>query len=439
MTLRRKFLLYLLAVHAVFAGCAIWFLRVTPVWLIGVEVLFVVSLTLGIHLIKSIFGPLDLFRSGSSYLQESDFTTRFKPTGHLDVDQLIAVYNAMADTLREERTHNEEQEHLLRQVMDESPGSVITLDVHGNLATVNPAAEKLLRQPKEALIGCSLDDLETPLAPELAAMPPTGSRLLTLRGRSRVRCQTGTFMDRGFPHRFLLLDELTEELHQSEKQAYEKLVRMMSHEVNNTCGAVQSLLESCLSYRRQLDDTDRVDFSQAMEVAIKRTVNLNSFMRGFADVVRLPQPQVQFCNPWEIAAQVGLLYRERCGEKAITVREDFADNLPPVSCDPVQLEQVLVNVVKNAVQAIESTGRAGEIVLQGGLVNGHPFLAVNDTGPGLNAQTQDQLFTPFFTTRQQGQGIGLTMVQEILLAHGFDFSLENGRLGGAEFRIIFED
>jgi signal transduction histidine kinase len=252
-----------------------------------------------------------------------------------------------------------------------------------------------------------------------------------------VRCQAATFMDRGFPRRFFILDELTDELHKTEKHAYEKLIRMMSHEVNNTSGAVQSLLQSCLVYRRQLADEDREDFVQALEIAIQRTANLDQFMRGFANVVRLPQPVLQPSNPWEIASQVGLLFRDQCKAAEITWREEFESDLPQVDCDPVQLEQVLLNVAKNAVEAIQSANESGEIVVRGVRQGRRSLLAVSDSGPGLSPEVQAQLFTPFYTTRENGQGIGLTMVQEILLAHGFDFTLENRAPTGARFTIVF--
>jgi signal transduction histidine kinase len=314
---------------------------------------------------------------------------------------------------------------------------VITLDVDGRVDTVNPAAEALLNVRADAMVGRPLAELGTSFAGQLARIPRDESRMLTLRGRRRVRCQAATFMDRGFPRRFLLLDELTDELHRTEKHAYEKLIRMMSHEVNNTSGAVQSLLQSCLVYARQLADGDREDFARALEVAIQRTAHLDEFMRGFASVVRLPRPRPQPSNPWEIAAQVGLLFRDRCKAGNITWREEIEPDPPQVDCDPVQLEQVLVNVVKNAVEAIQAGGKPGEIVIRGGRQGHRSFLSVVDSGPGFSPEVQAQLFTPFYTTRDKGQGIGLTMVQEILLAHGFDFTLENRDGGGAEFAIVF--
>jgi len=436
-TLRLRFLVYLVTLHAVFAGCAIWFLWDRRVWLIAVEAFFVVSLAVGVWLLRAFFGPLKLIDSGAQYLKDGEFTTRFRETGQGDMDRLVDVYNRMVDKLREERIRNEEQEQLLRKVMAESPGGVITLDVDGKVDTVNPAAEALLNTDAAAMIGRSLDELGTPFARELGRIPRDESRLLSVRGRRRVRCQAASFMDRGFPRRFFTLDELTEELHRTEKHAYEKLIRMMSHEVNNTSGAVQSLLQSCLVYRRQLADEDREDFARALEVAIQRTANLDEFMRGFANVVRLPLPVMQPSNPWEIASQVGLLYRDQCKASEITWSEQIDSDLPQVDCDPVQLEQVLLNVVKNAVEAIQTTRLPGEINVRGTRQGRHSLLSVSDSGTGLSPEVQAHLFTPFYTTRDNGQGIGLTMVQEILMAHGFDFTLENRASTGARFTIVF--
>jgi nitrogen fixation/metabolism regulation signal transduction histidine kinase len=444
-TLRRKFLVYLIILHAVFAGCAVFFLRAIPVGLIIVEAFFVISFVVGLKLLHRFFTPISLIRSGSHYLREQDFMTRFTATGQPDMDQLVEVYNHMADRLREERIRSEEQEHLLQRVIENSPGGIITLDVDGLVTSVNPAAQKLIGRKEIDLVGLSLEGLGNPFARQLAGLSRDEGRLLTLYGRRRVRCQAAEFMDRGFTRRFLLLDELTQELHENEKAAYEKLIRMMSHEVNNTSGAVQSLLQSCLAYGRQLADGDREDFRRALEVAITRTANLDSFMSGFAEVVRLPRPRLQLSDPWEIARQVGLLFRDSCEKAGITWREEVAPGLSEVMCDPVQMEQVFVNLVKNAIQAIGSKEKAGntprEIVLRGGHEARGTFLALRDTGHGLADDVQAQLFTPFFTTRKEGQGLGLTMVQEILLAHGFEFTFENiagsANSGGAEFIIVF--
>ena len=250
------------------------------------------------------------------------------------------------------------------------------------------------------------------------------------------------FFDRGFPRSFLLLEELTEELRASEKAAYGKLIRMMSHEINNSVGAVGSLLDSFRGYAGDLGGEDRDDFLQAITVAITRLENLRAFMNGFAEVVRLPPPDRRATNLKQLLDEILLLWRPELDRRRIRVTWAHAEPLPPIELDRNQIEQVLVNVLKNAV---ESIGEDGAIALSlgweagrnGSAPRSRPVLAIEDSGPGIPEDVQPLLFTPFFSTKKNGRGLGLTLVQEILSAHGFEFSLGQGKGGGAEFRVGF--
>lgn len=257
--------------------------------------------------------------------------------------------------------------------------------------------------------------------------------MLSLGGRRRVKCQALTFMDRGFAHRFLLMDELTEELHRTETAAYEKLIRVMSHEVNNTTGAVGSLLDSCLGYGSQIGEADREDFVRAISVAISRTGRMNQFMQNFADVIRLPAPARQDADLGELISETALLLREESARRRVNWDLQVEKGMPRISIDPVQMEQVLINIFKNALEAI---GEEGLITVRLSLRRNRPVLVVADTGDGFTAETRTHLFTPFYSTRKEGQGIGLTLVREILLRHGFDFNLQRSEADLTEFTIF---
>ncbi len=140
------------------------------------------------------------------------------------------------------------------------------------------------------MVGRRLESLTSPLGKALADLAPGDAQLVGMLGARRVKCHHGTFIDRGFPRSFLLIEELTEELRQFERAAYEKLIRVMSHEVNNTVAASNSLLHSSLAYAGELAPGNRDDFEQAIGIVIERTEQLGSFMRRFADVFRLPPP-----------------------------------------------------------------------------------------------------------------------------------------------------
>jgi signal transduction histidine kinase len=241
-----------------------------------------------------------------------------------------------------------------------------------------------------------------------------------------------TFYDRGHPRTFFVIEDLTAELHETEKAAYEKLIRMTTHEVNNSVAAVRSLLESVRTYAPQLTDEDRVDFRKGIDVAVNRLDNLNAFMRGFADVVRIPEPELRPCILKDLVDDILVLMGPQLGARRIEARWNGEPAGGPSLLDRNQIEQVLVNVVKNAMEAI---GEDGRILIALRSERGHLTLEVVDTGPGLPDGSRGRLFTPFYSTKRDGRGLGLTVVREILVQHRFEFELDNAPGGGAVFRL----
>lgn len=434
LSLRRRFYLYLIAVHLLFASVAFLALRTAANWLVAVEGVFLLSLAVGLLLVRALFAPIDLLRAGADFIREHDFTTRFSEQGPAELVELIQVYNRMVDHLREERVRNQEQEHFVRQVLESSPLGVLTLDLDGRIVTANPGAEQLLGRPAAELEGLTPAETGSPFARLLGALAPGETRVLRLQGRRRVRCRRLSYLDRGFHRPFLLLEELTDELHRSEKAAYGKLIRMMSHEVNNTVGAVNSLLQSCGAYRDQLRPADGEDYGRALQVAMARNRRMNEFMLGFAEVVRLPAPRRVPGDIAELLRDVARLMQGECEQRGIVWRWEIEEEVGAVAMDPAQMEQAFLNIVKNAIEAIAPV-QPGVITVRIARDGGRPTVTVRDSGPGIPPHVREQLFTPFFSTKADGRGIGLTMVQEILLAHGFDFTLQDASGGGTEFVV----
>ncbi len=431
MSLRFKFILYLIAVHLLFAGVAIYLLMKHRIWLLAVEAVFIVSLYVGLRLIRQLFNTIELVNTGAQFIQDSDFTSRFSEVGQPELDRLIAVYNRMADHLREERTRMQEQNYFLDKVLAASPSGIVTLDFDGRIAMVNPAVEQILQLASSELIGKRLSELNSAVASAMEDIKLGESLVLPLTGRRRVRCYRSQFLDRGFTRDFLLIEELTEELRQAEKTAFEKIIRMMSHEVNNSVGSANSLLHSCLHYASQLSAEDRQDFEQALRVVISRTDHLNQFMRNFADVFRLPLPNLQSCDVRALIENVALLFRAELASRKIELKFVADPEIESVKLDRSQMEQVFINVLKNAMEAI---GQQGTITVR----FGKPFVAIEDTGSGISPTVRTNLFTPFFSTKENGQGIGLTLVQEILEGHGLEFSLESQPNQPTRFTIFFD-
>jgi nitrogen fixation/metabolism regulation signal transduction histidine kinase len=432
--LRWKVVSYLAAIHAVLAAVAVLALRDRPLWLLAAELLFALSLVLGYLLIRAFFVPLQLIRTGAELVAEKDFTSTFRPVGQPEMDALIGVYNRMIGELRSERLRLQEQHHFLDEVLSASPAGVVTLDFDGRVSAANPAAARLLGIPGDLLAGRRPDELPGVLGAELSTLPAGESRVLAL-GSRRLKASRGELYDRGFPRSFFLLEELTEELRASEKAAYEKLIRTLSHEVNNSIGPVLSLLESIREEGGDGEAADREDLDRALAVAATRLDHLRAFMRGYADVVRLPPPERRPCDVATLVQEILLLLGPELARRRIAWAWDERQEAPPVDLDRNQVEQVLVNVLQNAMEAIGEDGRISvSLTLEAAA---HPVLAIRDTGPGIPEEARNHLFTPFFSTKRNGRGLGLTLAHEILTQHGFDFTLESHPAGGAEFRVRF--
>jgi len=286
---------------------------------------------------------------------------------------------------------------------------------------MNPAAERIVGLGRAHAVGSGLDRLPGSLGEAVRTLSPHTSAVVGLSGATRVKVHHGTFMDRSFPRSFFLVEELTEELRHFERAAYEKLIRVMSHEVNNTVAAANSLLPSSLAYGSADGALNRLDFEQAIGIVIARTEQLGAFMRRFADVFRLPPPHRVPINLAEVILPVVTLVAAMPEAADTTIETVMIGRSPGAAIDRTLFEQAVLNVIKNAVEA---AGAGGTVSVQVSSAEGRPTIEVIENGPGLTAEAQANLFTPFFSTKAHGQGIGLTFVQEVLAAHECAYSLE---------------
>jgi signal transduction histidine kinase len=345
-------------------------------------------------------------------ISERDFTSHFAAVGQPEMDALVSVYNRMIDRLRDERLSAEERHQFLQRLVEASPSGIVICDFDGNIEQMNPAARRLA----------------TPeLLDALTPMQAGESKLVTGDHARRLKVWRAEFRDRGFAKSFFLIEELTDELRLSEKAAYEKMIRMMSHEVNNSVGAVRSLLESSLRYAPQIGEKDREDFVHALTIASSRIDALNQFMRGFADVVRIPPPRRAPVPVRELVSEIVTLLKPELDQRQIALQTSMNGEMN-ADIDRHQFEQVIVNILRNAMEAVDRDGKI-DIALSDGV------LTISDSGPGIAADDHSDLFTPFFTTKRDGRGLGLSVVQEILTNHGAAFWLQNRKEGGAEFGI----
>src|SRR5450432_3798750 len=428
MKLRTKYILFVAVLHIVELVLSYFIFKENKILFIVSEVFIIISIIIAWQLYNELIQPLNLLMQGTDAIRDRDFNVKFLTTGKYEMDELIHVYNQMMDELRTERTKQEQQHLFLEKLIYTSPTGILILDYDDKIHEVNPKALKLLDIEEKDVLGRSIDETTHPVLQEIKELKSGESKTITFNGVSTYKLQKSHFIDRGFARHFVMIEELTAEILAAEKKAYGKVIRMMAHEVNNTIGPVNSIIHSTL--QTQQNDSN---INNALQVAMDRNNSLNIFMRNFADVVRLPVPHKKTIDLHAMIQQLAKLMSLKAGEKKIDFQFKLYSSPIVILADAQQMELVIINIVKNAIEAIEERGT---IVF---ISNLHPKqLIIRDSGIGITYAAAEQLFTPFFSTKPDGQGIGLTLIKEILVEHGFSFSLKTMEPGVTDFVISFD-
>ncbi len=429
MRLRTQYVLFIVLIHLVTLVLSFYILQDNKILFIASEFVILLSLFFAIRLYQSLVKPLKLLLQGVEAINDRDFNVKFMETGRYEMDELIKVYNKMIDELRNERRMQQEQHYFLEKLIESSPTGIIILDFDGKIAQINPVARQLFGL-KNLKVNTKLTELAHPLAAHLPKLKADKPLTIKLNGIRTFKCSKAHFLDRGFPRYFIMIEELTAEILETEKKAYEKVIRMMAHEVNNSVGPINSILDSTLFFKDQIQNSQRLDFVKALSVAKQRNLKLNRFMRNFADVVRLPLAERKVEDLKNSLQQMVTLFLAEAKQSQISIELIIPEQPFYLSFDAQQIEQALVNIIKNA---MESIGANGQIKIL--LDEKARTLIIADNGPGIKPELADQLFQPFFSSKQQGQGIGLTLTREILFNHQFTFSLQTEADGWTRFRI----
>lgn len=428
MNIKLRFWLTTLPPFTLLAFCIAYGFRNQHLILFCSELLLVL-LAAGIaYSYRQVIRPVQTLRNGINLLNEQEFSSQLCSVGQKDVDQLVLLYNRMMLTLKEERLRVHEKHHLLEQMVKASPMGVVMVDGQQNISSLNPAAQRLLAVP------CSyrqpLQAIGTPLASEMAKLRPNEERIVKINGVHSYKCSRSYFIDSGHQHTFFLVEELTHELLKTEKKAYEKVIRVMAHEVNNAIGATNSMLTLLNDSVKSSNISCSDEFCSVISIATERGQSLSHLMNNFSEVVRIPEPKMAQMCIGKLVDAIRLPLDAQCRKRNICLQIDIPNPAPVIMADIVQLGQVLENILKNSLEAIGSDGHISISV-----TSSPASITISDNGKGLDACQQELIFSPFYTTKPSGQGIGLMFVREILMNHGFAFSLQTNDSGITEFTI----
>ena len=374
------------------------------------------------------------FRSLSNLLDamvHEDYTLSARSShGDVALNELVDSINTLSIRLNKQRLETVESQLLLRTIINHIDVAIIAFNADNEPVLINPAAEKLLPITEVELQHSSLNQLEQ--LKQLGQLVSGQSKVMPLKfgnQQGKYNVHVEEFREAGKPHKLLFITDMRTILRSEERNAWQNLVRVISHEINNSLAPISSISQTLKRTLTREDNIEscKTDLLEGFSIIAQRATNLTDFVNSYKQIARLPAPKKQSTSIASLVAKVIPLYPNN----KITVSSSKDVEL---LIDPIQFEQVLINLIKNAVESIQTRGSNGEVNLSW-LVNDNLFrFVISDEGTGIS--NADNLFVPFYTTKKQGSGIGLVFCRQILEVHNGQLSLINRENRTGCFAII---
>ena len=407
---------------AVVAEVFLWVGNYSPELKWTVTLFIVLAWMIGSSMLHGqVVRPMQTLSNMVAAIREEDFSFRLRGGGRDDsLADLIFEINSLAMRLQQQQVSALEATALLKKVLMEIDVAVFTFDQQQRLRIVNRAGEELMGRIAPRMLGLTAEELG--LA-EFLLSPGPQTVQMTFPGKyGRWAISHTSFRENGVPHELLIISDLSRALREEERQAWQRLIRVLGHELNNSLAPIKSLAGtlSSLTVRAAMPEEVSQDMQQGLRVIANRVESLNRFMQAYTRLARMPAPTRTHIEVGPLVQRAASLERRL----PVTTLEGPAIS---IDADPDQIEQVLINLIRNAVDAsLDPSLKHPGSVEVGWRTNARSVeIFILDQGPGL--LNSDNLFVPFFTTKHGGSGIGLILSRQIAEAHGGVLQLSNRR------------
>lgn len=365
--------------------------------------------------------PLRTLTNLLEALRERDFSMRIRGASHEDaLGELIFEVNALAQALQDQRFNAMETTALLRKILAEIDVALFGFDHDDRLILINDSGSQLFNEPEDKILGCHIFELG--LEDCLTLSTPRIMDLTLPGGKRRWELRRATYRERGQVNHLVFLSDMTQTLHEEERQAWKRLIQILRHEINNSLTPIQSVAQSLQSVLKQENRTTgwEADIGEGLTIIAERSEVLGRFIASYSKLTRLPDPTFEDMELTTWIHHVAAL------ETRLAVQVVAGPDIT-IAADRSQLDQLLINLISNAVEAGLESQSDAQVSIGWEIEGSYLLVSVDDNGPGLNI-TQDP-FLPFVTSKPDGQGIGLALSRQIAEGHGGDLTLANHEEG----------
>lgn len=376
-------------------------------------------------------------------IRHDDFSTSFQEKGtSRSFNELYQSLNQITDQFKRIRAEKESNFQYLQTVVKHVNVGLMCFDESGEVLLMNRALRKLLRKAQFGQVE-SLRHIDPKLHDAVQQLQPGARALLKLHIDNEPRqlaIQAVAFKLQDKGYRLISMQDIKGELDTHELDAWQKLIRILTHEIMNSVSPIISLtstIQEILSEDEVLARSEATeDLQVAMAAISKRSLGLLHFTEAYRDLTRVPMPQIQPVDAKALIEGIEVLFRSKMEEKGIAFQLKLPANGLRLEADPELLEQVLINLFQNAIDALETTPDPQITITGFRKEDGKAVLQIGDNGPGIPEKLQEQLFVPFFTTKEKGSGIGLNLSRQIMRRHGGSISFQSVEGEGVVFTLV---
>lgn len=356
------------------------------------------------------------FRTLTNLLEamvQNDFSMRGRQVSNDDaLSELVLQINKLADTLADSRTRVEDTRSLLSKINQHIDVAIFAINQESRISYINPAAEQLLQRNLEEIVGTHVDEHQ--LQSILTCETNNAIELSFAQVSGHWKIYRDHYREQGSTNTLVFITDVKRILRSEEKRAWRDLVRVLSHEINNSLTPIASMAETISSMMKSNEETlSREDVIDSLGIINERANALRNFVDSYRKLTHLPDPQIVSTDIHGLALQTAQLMSSQ-----IQIQGD-SQHIP---IDPIQFEQLLINLFKNAIEAC-SNSEPTDICMSWTTQNDNWIMQLSDNGAGLS--NMDNLFTPFYTTKAKGSGIGLALCRQIVDAHGGEITIRN--------------